>query len=93
MTAEQKARIAMLRRGMLFDELSDEEANEYWELSALEDEEYRVENEPKLHEYYNKYIKGKTGRELDCSEEWGFYSDWHKDVYGYRPRLELNEIA
>lgn len=32
-----------------------------------------------LHEYYVAY---NDTDEMD----WGYYSDWHKDVYGYRPR-------
>lgn len=50
-----------------------------------ENDNYVFENIPKLHEYFNKYIKGKKKEEiepeiLDC------YSDWYKDVYGFRPR-------
>lgn len=57
------------------------------EIKKIEEENdnYVFENIPKLHEYFNKYIKGKKREEiepeiLDC------YFDWYKDVYGFRPR-------
>lgn len=58
---------------------------EYFELEAQLDEIYRKENEPKLIAFYEKHIKGKKFSEVE-PEAWSFYSDWHKDVYGYRPR-------
>lgn len=41
------------------------------------------EDKQKFYDYYNKYIKDNGGTE----EQWEFYSDWHKDIYGYRPRV------
>lgn len=56
-----------------------------------EDERYRKENEPKIREFFAKHIEGKTWPEID-PETWSFYSDWHKDVFGYRPRnIECGE--
>lgn len=49
-----------------------------------EDKKYRNENEPKIREYYAKYIEGRTFDKIDPAD-WEFYSDWHKDVFGYRP--------
>lgn len=49
-----------------------------------EDERYRRENEPKIREYFAKHIEGKEWKDID-PEIWSFYSDWHKDVFGYRP--------
>ena len=49
-----------------------------------ENERYRVENEPKIREYFAKHFEGKTWDEID-PDNWSFYSDWHKDVFGYRP--------
>lgn len=40
------------------------------------------EDRRKLQEYYQKHIRNK----IATPEEKGFYSDWHKDIYGYRPR-------
>ena len=53
---------------------------------------YREENQAKFDAYYNKHIKGKTFEEID-SETFNFYSDWHKDMYGYRPRLNQGKVA
>ena len=56
---------------------------------AAEEERYRRENEPKIREYFSKYFEGKTWEEIGNDEElierWDWYSDWHKDVFGYRP--------
>ena len=49
-----------------------------------EERRYREENEPKIREYFAKHFEGKTWDEID-PENWSFYSDWHKDVFGYRP--------
>lgn len=51
-----------------------------------EEERYRNEEIPKLNAYYKKHIEGKTRDEIEPSA-FDFYSDWHKDVYGYRPRF------
>lgn len=89
MTNEQKARINELQEILetTFGEETWNKAYAEWEeLAAIREEEYRRENEPKLIAYYNKYIKGKTYYELLYTNEWDFYSDFHKDVYGFRPR-------
>ena len=49
-----------------------------------EDRKYREDNEPKIREYFTKHFEGKTWDEIE-PERWEFYSDWHKDVFGYRP--------
>ncbi len=49
-----------------------------------EEQRYRRENEPKIREYFEKRIEGKTWEAID-PQDWEFYSDWHKDVFGYRP--------
>lgn len=49
-----------------------------------EEKRYREENEPKIREYFARHIEGKTWAEIE-PERWEFYSDWHKDVFGYRP--------
>ena len=49
-----------------------------------EEESYRNENEPKIREYFRKHFAGKSWSEIDANC-WDFYSDWHKDVFGYRP--------
>lgn len=49
-----------------------------------EEDSYRAENEPKLRAYFAEHFADKTWEEID-GDEWSWYSDWHKDVFGYRP--------
>jgi hypothetical protein len=58
---------------------------EYNSLTAILDERYRAENQASFDAFYEKHIKDKTWEEID-KETWDFYSDWHKDMYGFRPR-------
>ena len=56
-----------------------------WVFNYVEEEKrYREDNEPKIREYFEKNFEGKTWNEID-PDNWSFYSDWHKDVFGYRP--------
>lgn len=75
--------------GLLNDDDCKAVENAYWLINAEEDERYRRENEPKLREYFNKWFAGKSWEEIRNNEElydnWGYYSDWHKDCFGYRP--------
>lgn len=57
----------------------------YFFLNSIMDERYREENQEQFDAFYEKNIKGKNWSEID-DETWGFYSDWHKDMFGYRPR-------
>lgn len=49
-----------------------------------EHQKYRAENEPKIRAYFAEHFEGRTWDKID-PERWDFYSDWHKDVFGYRP--------
>lgn len=49
-----------------------------------EDRRYRETNEPKIREFFAEHIEGKEWKDID-PDMWSFYSDWHKDVFGYRP--------
>ena len=51
----------------------------YWINDELVSEAYRIENEPKLWEFYDKHKNEPLG------DWWDWFSDWHKDVYGVRP--------
>lgn len=63
----------------------DEAYSEYCELTAEQDERYRERNQAAFNSFYEKHIKGKRWEEINQAD-WDFYSDWHKDMYGYRPR-------
>lgn len=62
----------------------------YWLVSNEIDNRYSNAHEGELIAYFNKWFRGKTIEEIradeELSERWNFYSDFHKDVYGYRPR-------
>ena len=62
----------------------DKAYDEYNRLTVVLDERYREENEASFNAYYEEHIKGRTWEEIDPNH-WDFYSDWHKDMYGYRP--------
>lgn len=63
----------------------DKAYSEYSKLRAIQDERYRAENQTAFDVFYEKHIKGRSWEEID-QEAWNTYSDWHKDMYGYRPR-------
>ena len=44
----------------------------------LKENEEEIE---KCRRYWEKHVKNSTDRYMD-----DFYSDWHKDLFGYRPR-------
>lgn len=90
MTNEQKARLDELTKKMMRnydfnDDFTREDYDEYCRLEAIRRAEYRQQEEPRLLEYFENHIKGKRWEEID-QECWDWYSDWHKDVYGYRPK-------
>lgn len=59
--------------------------DEYLILEGILDEIYREENQEKFDDFVNKYIRGRKYEEID-PDDLQFYSDWHKDMYGFRPR-------
>ena len=67
------------------DDKWDEIYKEYSELNIISDERYKEENQKDFDNFYNKNIKGKKWEEID-EDLWSFYSDWHKDMYGFRPK-------
>lgn len=56
----------------------------YEHKEAEEQERYREENEDKLWDFYHTYIEGKKASDID-PQDWDWFSDYHKDVYGFRP--------
>lgn len=49
-----------------------------------EQKSYREKNEPLIRDYFATHFEGKAWKDID-PENWDYYSDWHKDVFGYRP--------
>ena len=83
MTNELKQRMDAIELEMNEGDFSH--YDEWSRLNELEQEEYRSRELPEITKYFETYIKGKTWEELD-RERWNWYSDWHKDVFGFRPR-------
>lgn len=67
------------------DDRWDEAYKEYSYISAVLDDRYREENQEAFNKFYKENIEGKKWEEID-DDTWQWYSDWHKDMYGYRPR-------
>lgn len=59
--------------------------DEYMTLRDIENERFRKKHQAAFDEFYTKYISGKSWEEID-PDDWSTYSDWHKDMYGFRPR-------
>ena len=55
--------------------------NCYCRLTSIEDEEYREANMAEFKAY--------EARMNEPDFDWGYYSDWHKDMFGYRPHYKV----
>ena len=53
--------------------------------SGVLDERYREENIEAFEKFFFKHIYAKEWNEIDL-DILQSYSDWHKDMFGYRPR-------
>ena len=70
----------------------EEQAREdaYWaEIARIEEDERLCADYE--HEFFTKYIAGKSYDELD-PEAYDFWSDLYKDAYGVRPRWYLSAL-
>ena len=63
----------------------DKNYNEYCLLNVISDERYRARYLKQFEEFFYKHIYAKEWTEID-PEILDSYSDWHKDMFGYRPR-------
>lgn len=63
----------------------DKTYKEYNKLENLLNRKYREDNQDIFDAYYKEHIEGKSWSEID-PDDWSFYSDWHKEMYGYRPK-------
>ncbi len=83
MTKEQKARMKAIEEELEMGDMTN--YDEWADLYATAKEEYRERELPEITKYFEEHIKGKSWEEID-RDRWGWYSDWHKDVFGFRPR-------
>jgi hypothetical protein len=63
----------------------DKNYDEYCILNNILDERYREENIEAFEKFFFKHIYAKEWNEID-PDILQSYSDWHKDMFGYRPR-------
>lgn len=63
----------------------DKNYDEYCMLNNILDERYREENIEAFEKFFFKHIYAKEWNEIE-PEILDTYSDWHKDMFGYRPR-------
>ena len=63
----------------------DKNYKEYCMINNILDNRYREENMEAFEKFFFKNIYGKEWNEID-GEILDSYSDWHKDMFGYRPR-------
>ena len=63
----------------------DAEEAAYWAMVEREEREYYERNYKPFMEWTAEHISGKSFEEI-APETWDYYSDWHKDLYGFRPR-------
>ena len=85
--AELSARIKELSNALYFATGDEWDAlyKEYVNLTDVLDERYRERNQSAFDAFYAKHIEGKAWEDID-PDTWQWYSDWHKDMYGFRPR-------
>ena len=60
----------------------------YKECSMLEDiltDRFGEGDEADFIAFYENHIKGKRWEEID-QRDWAYYSDWYKEIYGFRPK-------
>lgn len=82
--ADRKALYERLNRILTRQECDmewDEAYEIYNTLRYIEDEEYREENMEKFKAY--------EARMNEPDFDWDYYSDWHKDMFGYRPHYRV----
>lgn len=67
------------------EEVRDAEEIAFWARVEEEERAYYERNYKPFMQWVNANISGKTIEEI-APETWDYYSDWHKDMYGFRPR-------
>lgn len=68
-----------------YEEEFDEKCAAFWDEYERESREYYERNIKFFMDFVKEHIEGKSIEEIS-PEDWDFYSDWHKDLYGFRPR-------
>lgn len=71
-----------------YEEQRDAEEQAYWDEVEREEREYYERNIAPFRAWAKEHIWDKKSYEI-LAEDWDFYSDWHKDLYGFRPHGEI----
>ena len=62
----------------------------YWEEDAVSSRAYRNHVRADFEAYEQKHVHGTIF--VGTEDDFGFYSDWHKDFYGYRPHFITKRV-
>lgn len=62
----------------------------YWEESEASDKAYRRHVRADFEAYEQKHVHGTIF--VGTEDDFSFYSDWHKDFYGYRPHYITKRV-
>ena len=94
MTKAEAIKLTSKELNVRIDELSyfldrnidwDKNYAEYCMINNILDDRYREENMEAFEKFFFQHIYGKEWKEID-GDILDSYSDWHKDMFGYRPR-------
>ena len=58
----------------------------YWALDSASSDAYRRRYEREFLEFERKNVDYENGLWIGSEDDYGFYSDWSKDIYGRRKR-------
>jgi len=68
---------ADLEKHVVCGEATSEQEDAFWTISRYFDDKYYHDNIDAFHEYESHMNEPNF--------DWDFYSNWHKDMYGFRP--------
>lgn len=71
---------------IIADETFPIKYRERYMLEYVRDERRKMKDENAFYDFYEEHIEGKDMDEID-EEDWEYYSDWHKELYGCRPKM------
>lgn len=85
--AERSRELSKMLDTMFYGESDDWDNtySEYCMINNILDERYREENMEEFEKFFYKHIYGKEWNQIEDGIL-DTYSDWHKDMFGYRPR-------
>lgn len=73
------------------EEARDAEELAYWARVEEEEREYYERNIEPFEAWAEEHIYSKCYDEI-TREDYGLFSDWHKDLFGYRPHYYLSDL-